>query len=65
MNIYLITRIESCDYDEYDGYVILAKDTKHAKKLMTEVYGEKWNIRKIGVSTRKTEKLLLSSFRAG
>lgn len=33
MNLYLVTRIKECDYDEYDSFVCTAKTEKEARNM--------------------------------
>lgn len=66
-NIYLIIRLNSCDYDEYDGFVVLHKNKKKALELVEKYQRGNWKIKKIGESTKEFKKprLFLNSFRAG
>jgi len=40
MAIYLLSRIEAPDYDEYDAKVVIARTDKHARKLANQLVGD-------------------------
>ena len=69
--IYLIERTDTCDYDEYDAVVIVAKTPKEAKELAIKGYWGSFTEGKIickliGVAN-KTQAFgeVLASFNAG
>ncbi len=69
--IYLIERTDTCDYDEYDAVVIIAKTPKEAKELACKGYHGSFIEGKIickliGVAN-KTQAFgeVLASFNAG
>lgn len=61
--IYLITK-EDVDYDEYDGFVVIAKNRKEAINMVINKIVDIDNIRKVGESSLKSQ-IVLSSFNAG
>jgi len=70
MNIYLATRTDEypASYDEYDGFVVAAKDEKRAAALVQyvetasySVDSARWSFRKIGITT-EGEGVFLSSY---
>lgn len=77
LNLYLIA-LDDYSYDEYDSFVIAAKDEPEARKIAIEksadgAYVETWTkvwnkakIELIGKAIRGTEKgIILESFNAG
>lgn len=67
MNIYHIV-FTDCDYDEYDSFVVIAKDEDDAKKLIKWRIPVGESIKKIeciGVSHKSESKVVLGSFNAG
>jgi hypothetical protein len=65
MKLFLV-RWDKCNYDEYDGFVIWAKNKREAKKIalsFKNVPNDKPKITKI--SEPKKPKIILSSFKAG
>ena len=75
MNIYLISA--DCDYDEYDGFVIIASTPKRAREIAAD-NGMSWNNRRevwlsphlseiemIGTTHREKEEVILGSYNAG
>jgi hypothetical protein len=71
--VYVIT-LDKVDYDQYIGFVIIAKSKPRAIELMIEEHGYGWHtnvgkdnietITKIGNSNKK-EGIYLDSFNAG
>jgi hypothetical protein len=41
MNIYLLTYLDKCDYDEYDSFVVAANDRDEACQLAQDKAGER------------------------
>lgn len=67
MNIYHIV-FTGCDYDEYDSFVVVAKDEDDAKEVVRPhtPYGESIeSIDCLGVSNRSKREIVLGSFNAG
>lgn len=79
MNIYLIERTMSVDYDEYDSVVVIANSEEEAKDVQPdhprghqyvwyyENEKESLKVTKIGVAdcSYKSPKIILASFNAG
>lgn len=75
MKIYLVSRIDSIDYDQFDSFVIVANNKEealHLKKLNEDNYGtwtdsyDNLEILEIGISTKyKKAEIILGSFNAG
>lgn len=78
MALYLITRTDSVDYDEYDSIVVRAANEKAAMKMATEqrdgphhyaeFEGFAWdgsNLKIEHVDARGKAEVILSSFNAG
>lgn len=75
MNIYLIKRIDEIGYDENAGHVVLANSIKEARLLASRRTGDEgskiWldalrtKITKVGTTDYKTQRIILSDFRAG
>lgn len=73
-NIYLISRKDDYDYDEYDSFVISASSSIKARGIASENAGDEcgyvWTIpkhskiKKIGKTNQK-EGVILASFNAG
>ena len=40
MRLYILQRLDGADYDENDGFVIRAEDSKEARKIASEQAGE-------------------------
>jgi hypothetical protein len=72
MKIFLAERHEDeVGYDEYDGFVVAAKDEAHALTLIDEANGNSeiegdpgWKLSQEG-TTRNRAGIILSSFKAG
>jgi hypothetical protein len=77
MHIYLLERLEAASYDEYRGFVVIAKSSKQARKICSEAHGDEgatvWTdpkrseVTTVGVAsqTQTTPGIILSSFRPG
>jgi hypothetical protein len=69
--IYLIERTDDCDWDEYDGVVVVALSAKDAKKhvFVLKFWGmnkDNCTCTKIGVANKRLALgTVLSSFNAG
>ena len=67
MNIYLIERTDSIDYDEYKGHVVQARTKESAYELVNTKDCTKYNSTCfiIGTNENTQEKVILSSYKAG
>lgn len=71
MNIYHVDRVNACGYDEYDGFVVLAKDPHEALKMVTNEGAGEWDINHVyflgEYSGEKSyeNNFILSSYNAG
>lgn len=72
MFVYLVT-IKFQGYGTYDAHVVIAKNTKEAKKIASTRIGDegewiwlnKSKVKKIGVAITTKSKIVSSSFNAG
>lgn len=73
MNLYLLKRNDYCDWDEYNGFVVRAKDFDSALKICQEVACH-WNgetyfiditIEPLAFNVEGEEDIILSDFNAG
>ena len=67
MNIYITTRTDEVDYDEYDAFMVIARSPKHAIKLSELKQRGDWEAKKHGETSRKAirEGVVFGSFNAG
>jgi hypothetical protein len=78
MKLYLLSRTDRVDYDEYDSFVVAAESEEEAlkwfprgNKSATNEYYDGWvskedlKIECIGESNSSVEKVILASFNAG
>ncbi|KKL74499.1 hypothetical protein LCGC14_2064310 [marine sediment metagenome] len=71
MNIYLVSRTDEVDYDEYDAVVVVAHNAKEAKTIKPSDYGKEWEtpenlqVLLVGTANRKRKGIILASFKAG
>ena len=66
MKIYLIERTDRVGYDEYDSYVVIAKNRKKAESLIDSWgCGPKNPTIKVTEIKLDKEQILLGSFNAG
>jgi hypothetical protein len=74
MNIYLVSRTDEVDFDEYDAMVVIAKDEQSAKDFtIKETRRDAWTLEEsklkvvlIGTANHGLkEKIVLDSFNAG
>ena len=65
MFVYDVNRVDHCDYDEYDGFVVIAKDENRALEMANNIQDGQYTIEKIGISVYGEERMILESFRAG
>ena len=67
MNIYLVERTDDVGYDEYDAFVVSAKDENEA--LVTiggkQFFKENTEFKIVGTTTSKISEIILGSFNAG
>lgn len=81
MNLYLISRTDSIEYDQYDSAVVCAKHAGQARRMHPSK-GLEWDttdshdmfawtkpenvrVKKIGITEQKTPGVILASFNAG
>ena len=76
MKVYVIT-LKECDYDEYDGFVVVAESAREAIKSLKKEYPEtdsldsdcQWSkgykIKEIKPDSYDRTKIILTSFNAG
>ena len=74
MKIYLIT-FNKCEYDQYDAFVVIARDEVKAINLIKEEYPDEkypdvdwkagYKIKEIKPEEFKERKIILESFNAG
>jgi len=68
MKIYII-KFNECNYDEYDAFVVVAKDRKDVVSLIKSKYPDyvDWNnsYKITEVVPKKRRKIILESFNAG
>ena len=71
MKLYLLTRLDQIDWDEYTGFVIIAETPKEAKNIAIEAEDEEmthdWKCTLISRTVEPNVKsgVILSSFSAG
>jgi hypothetical protein len=78
MNIYYVQRVDTCDYDEYDGFVVIAENIKEALSVAidtpngwTKKQNGQWDEEHVFFLGKYTGKekyetgIVLSSFHAG
>lgn len=67
MNLYVIERIDPIDYDEYKGHVVQARTIDNAYELVNTKNCNKYNstCNIIGTNNNISERIILSSYRAG
>lgn len=66
MKVYLVRRTDDIDYDEYDGYVVVAENPKKAKELCkwgTFVEPKDIEVKEVKVGLKP--RVILGSFNAG
>ena len=44
MKIFWLRRTDSCDYDEYDSFVVCANSPEEAKKIARDKAGPYWSL---------------------
>lgn len=75
MNIYLVTRKDECDYDEYDEFVVIAVSEEDARLTHPDPMGyceihDTWTtpdnvtVENLGKSSETTKRIVISSFNA-
>lgn len=64
MNIYLVSRTDDVDYDEYDSFVVVAENEDDALKLVKDNLFKKETVKIEKIATDK-EQVVLGSFNAG
>ena len=75
MKLWILSRTDDVDYDQYDSFVILANDETEARQL-AEAHGEVWRKKGVWLNpdmctcellTRKGKqaKVILGSYNAG
>ena len=66
MNIYLVSRVDAVDWDEYDSAIVVAEDPMDAIKVIEE-RNEPWGALALTVSEVKplVRGVVLASFNAG
>lgn len=65
MKIFLIKRTDKIDYDEYDSFVVIAKNKKHAIELIKISYFIEENTYCKEIKIGKKGKIILGSYNAG
>lgn len=62
LNVYIVSRKDEIDYDEYDELTIVAENEEQALKMANDYYGEWKVIRKVSLYT---PEILTASYNAG
>lgn len=63
MHLYLARRTDEMDYNEYDGFVIVAKNPTEAHKMAFLEQRGSYKILEVGTPTRyKRPQIILGSF---
>lgn len=74
MNIYLVERIGDTDWDQYHGFVVVAKSAKDAEKLTFDFYDPNdkytsWTrdvkTTDIGVAYERRARIVQGSYKSG
>ena len=67
MNIYITSRTDDTDYDEYDAFMVIARSPKQAIELSDDKQGGEWEAKKYGETTRANTKIgiVFGNFNAG
>lgn len=71
MKLYLISRTDRVDYDEFDSFVVAAKSEGDALSCSPSKYNYGWTTQNnltvecIGESNSQVEKVIIASFNAG
>lgn len=72
MPLYLVARTEHADYDEYNAFVVRAKNEHSARSIAAEGHGATWPVDPYGpkvevtrLSSTGDDEVILSSFNAG
>lgn len=63
MKLWLVSRTDKIDYDEYDSFVIRSKTAEHAICIAQNECRGEWIAKEI--STDGAEEVILGSFNAG
>lgn len=61
--MYKVIRKDPVDYDEYDSWVVIAKNPSDARHLCQD-YGYN-NVRAVEIKIGKKERIILGSYNAG
>ncbi len=67
MNIYLVERTDDVGYDEYDAFVVSAKDENEALVTIggNQFFKGNTEFKVVGTTTSKVSEIILGSFNAG
>lgn len=67
MNVYKLTRKDSVNWDEYDSFVVIAKNVEEAFKIVSENVGDYYNEDNLNIKTIPLDEssYLIGSFNAG
>jgi hypothetical protein len=66
MKLYIVST-DSYGYDEYDSFVVSAKNKNEALKMSSKLPGDpgKWEVKLIGEYNKEKSEIVHSSFNAG
>lgn len=73
-NIYLVSRTDNVDYDQYDAFVVTAENEEEAKTVINSkhdpdedwtTWSHKVKVELIGVANSNKAEIILGSFNAG
>ena len=65
LKVFVATREDEADYEEYDGFVVVAKDSRQAKKIINDTFGIEDHPWKIKRDKLDKPSVLLASFKPG
>ena len=71
MKLYLVSRTDRVDYDEFDSFVVAAKNEEDALSCSPSEYHYGWTTKEnlkvefIGWSNSQVERVIIASFNAG
>lgn len=64
MNIYLVSRTDRVDYDEYDAFVVLAQDEREALSIAKKLQHGTFEVKAVDLND-PIPHVILGSFNAG